>query len=349
MIATTATPRRVTTAEPDQLADVRLRLMGTRIRIVVGRPATPGLPTADEAAAEVAAMLADYDARLSRFRTGSEICALNADPRRTVPASALLRSAIAAALEAAEHSGGLVDPACLDALEAAGYRESWDGARRVGLGEALAAVAQPRRPAAPHPDFAWTRIEIDDRAGTITRPPGMRLDTGGSGKGHAADLASAPLTGYEHWAVDVGGDVRLGGTAGLVRDVEIEDPFTGGTIDVLRLRAGAVATSGVRSRIWRDADGVVGHHLLDPAGGLPAFTGLVAATALAPTAVEAEALAKAAILAGPSGALRVLARHGGLTVDEDGAVARIGRLEPAPRVRLRRPAGARGLPTGSAP
>lgn len=349
MIATTATPRRVTTAEPDQLADVRLLLMGTRARIVVGPPASPDLPAADDAAAEVAAMLADYDARLSRFRTGSELCALNADPHRTVPASALLRSAIGAALEAAERSGGLVDPVCLDALEEAGYRESWCGTRRVELGPALATVLQPRRPAAPRPDFAWTTIEIDDRAGTITRPPGMRLDTGGSGKGHAADLAAPLLAGYEHWAVDVGGDVRLGGVAGLVRDVEIEDPFSGRTLDMLRLREGAVATSGLRSRIWRGVDGIVSHHLLDPASGLPAFTGLVAATALAPTAVEAEALAKAAILAGPSGALRVLARHGGLTVDEDGAVARIGRLEPAPRVRLRRPAGVRGLPTGSAP
>ncbi len=79
------------------------------------------------------------------------------------------------------------------------------------------------------------------------------------------------------------------------------------------------------------------HHLLDPSTGAPAFTGLVAVTALAPSTVEAEALAKAALLRGPAGARSTLARHGGITVAEDGAVERIGRLAPAPRVRLRLP------------
>ena len=79
------------------------------------------------------------------------------------------------------------------------------------------------------------------------------------------------------------------------------------------------------------------HHLLDPSTGAPGFTGLVAVTALAPTRVEAEALAKTALLRGPDGARHVLARHGGITFDEDGAVERIGRLAPAPRVRLRLP------------
>ena len=44
------------------------------------------------------------------------------------------------------------------------------------------------------------------------------------------------------------------------------------------------------------------------------------ATALAPTAVEAEALAKAALLSGPAMAGRWLRRHGGLVVRDDGDV-----------------------------
>lgn len=60
-------------------------------------------------------------------------------------------------------------------------------------------------------------------------------------------------------------------------------------------------------------------------------------TALAPTAVEAEARAKAALLSGRGGAARFLSRHGGIAVGEDGGSERIGRLEPAPVVRLRMP------------
>ena len=78
--------------------------------------------------------------------------------------------------------------------------------------------------------------------------------------------------------------------------------------------------------------------MLDPGTGAPAFTGLVAVTALAPNTVEAEALAKAALLRGPDEARTTLARHGGITVADDGAVERIGRLAPPPRVRLRLPA-----------
>lgn len=71
----------------------------------------------------------------------------------------------------------------------------------------------------------------------------------------------------------------------------------------------AVATSGTGSRLWSTADGGNAHHLLDPATGESAWTGLVSATALAPTAVEAETLAKAALLSGPGGARQHLVEH----------------------------------------
>ena len=315
--------------------DRSFRLMGTHMRVLVGAASPSGPRTPEQAADVVVALLENYDERLSRFLPGSELCALNADARETVPASDLLRDAVRVALHAAQISGGLVDPTILDALEAAGYRDSWDSARRLDLDEALAGAGVPRHPAAPRSDATWQAITIDDGAGTITRPAGVRIDTGGTGKGHAADLAAELLSGFDTWAVDCGGDLRLGGTAGAVRDVELEHPFTGERCETVRMRDGAIATSGLRSRIWRGADGRVAHHLLDPATGEPAFTGLVAATALAPTAVEAEARAKTALLRGPDGARLVLAPHGGITIDEQGRVERIGRLEPPPRIRFR--------------
>ena len=82
-------------------------------------------------------------------------------------------------------------------------------------------------------------------------------------------------------------------------------------------RTGGVATSGIGKRSWFGPDGTVAHHLLDPATGLPAYTGIVQVTALAPTAMAAEALSKAALLAGPAEADRVLV-HGGVIVLDDG-------------------------------
>ena len=322
-----------------QPADRELRLMGTRVRILVGPPAREGVDAPEAAADRVEGFLRDYEARLSRFREDSELSRLNADPREEVPASGLLRSAVSAAIEAAEISSGLVDPTLLDDLRSAGYTDRWTGDERIDLADALAGQRPAPAPASASPAQRWRAIEVDDEAGVIRRPPGLQIDNGGSGKGHAADLASGLLDGYEHWAVDCGGDIRIGGELAAEREVEILDAFTGRPGESLTVRRGAVATSGLRSRIWRSSDGSPAHHLLDPSTGSPAFTGLVSATALAPTALEAETLAKTALLSGPAGARRILARHGGITVDEQGNPERIGRLDARPVVKLKLPGG----------
>ena len=81
-----------------------------------------------------------------------------------------------------------------------------------------------------------------------------------------------------------------------------------------------MATSGIDRRLWRAPDGSPRHHLLDPATQRPAWTGVIGATALAPTATEADTLAKAALLSGPDEAARWLRRHGGLFITDDGTV-----------------------------
>lgn len=104
----------------------------------------------------------------------------------------------------------------------------------------------------------------------------------------------------------------------------IENPLSGERSHVLRLGSGAVATSGLDLQIWRGEERRYRHHLLDPAGGAPAWTGLIGATALSDTAVEAETLAKAALLSGPVGGRDVLAGLGGLLVDDEGRVEAVG-------------------------
>jgi thiamine biosynthesis lipoprotein len=284
----------------------------------------------------VETLLRDYDARLSRFRPDSELSALNADRRESVPASALLREAVQIALDAARDSHGLVDPTLLPELEAAGYDRSWNPARRVAWPEARAGLPQPL-PAAPDPAARWRSVHVDDRRGRISRPPGTRLDTGGTGKGHAADIAGRALAYEPFWAVGCGGDVRVGGTAGRRHDVRVAHPLDRGALSVLRMCSGAVATSGIGARIWRREDGRIAHHIIDPATGRPAYSGLVAVTALAPSAVRAETVAKAALLSGAERARKLLAEHGGVIVDANGGAERVGDIDCADIVRLRAP------------
>ena len=58
-----------------------------------------------------------------------------------------------------------------------------------------------------------------------------------------------------------------------------------------------VATSGTSIHRW-NVDGTDRHHLIDPRTGLPAETDVVQATVIADSALRAEALAKAAVIAG---------------------------------------------------
>jgi thiamine biosynthesis lipoprotein len=91
-------------------------------------------------------------------------------------------------------------------------------------------------------------------------------------------------------------------------------------LHVYALASGGVATTGIGRRSWLDADGRPAHHLLDPASGRPAFTGIVQVTALAPSALDAELRAKAALLSGPRGA-RAWLPDGGVIVLDDGSHA----------------------------
>jgi FAD:protein FMN transferase len=319
--------------------DVQFDAMGSHVRLLIGEPA-PGMEPAAEAAERARRFVAEFDAKLSRFKPDSELSALNADPRERLPASALLRAAVKAGLSAAERSSGLVDPTLADEIESAGYVGSLAGVPGAPLADALA-EAPPRRPAAPNPAARWRRFEVDDEAGTISRPPGVRFDTGGAGKGLAADLVAAQLRGYSRFIVDCGGDIRIGGPDALLRPYEVfvEHPLTGERAHVLRLSNGAVATSGLNVRVWRGSDGRYAHHLLDPASGEPAWTGLVGVTALGDTAVEAETFSKTALLSGPERGREVLSERGGLLVHEDGRVEPVGPLSVKPRVRLPAQAG----------
>jgi FAD:protein FMN transferase len=269
---------------------------------------------------DVAAVFAEIERRLSRFDPDSDLSRLNADPRTCVPAAPLLRAAVSAALRAARLSGGLVDPTVLAAVRGAGYQESRARVQAPSLAAALQA-APPRRPAHADPPARWRAVTVDAKAGVIRRPPGLELDLGGSAKGWAADVLGARLERHGRFAVDCGGDLRLAARRGSPWEVRVRHPLSGGVAHTLYVRAGGVATSGIDGRLWRAPGGAFAHHLIDPGTGRPAWTGLLSVTAVASTALEAEALAKAALLSGPVDGRRLLRTHrGGVLVHDDGTV-----------------------------
>jgi thiamine biosynthesis lipoprotein len=305
----------VVLADSDVEAIERFECFGGTCEVRVQGSGSAG--SAQQAAALARRRLESWHRQFSRFDPESELSRINGDPRATVPVTAAMALFIKAAVVAATLTGGLVDPTLVGQLEDAGYTSDLPG-EAPPLSETLRR-APARRPGAPGPRASWRQICLDASERTLTRPPGLRLDSGGIAKGLAGDVLAAALGGHPAFAIDAAGDVRFGGAAGLLRPIRIASPFHDSSVHTIELIRGAAATSGITRRCWLDHDGGPAHHLLDPATGRPAFTGILQVTALAPTGTQAEALSKAALLSGPDGAAQWL-EHGGLIVYEDGSV-----------------------------
>jgi thiamine biosynthesis lipoprotein len=278
--------------------------------------------SASLAAQRTKSRLLEWHSQFSRFDPASELSDLNQDPRQCVPVSGIMAGFVEAAIHAAALTGGLVDPTLVTEVEEAGYRDDFVHPRVARVDAAR--LAPPARPAAPDPRSRWQQVTVDRGLSAVIRPSGVRLDSGGVAKGFFCDVLAGPLSWHDSFAVAAAGDIRFGGAAGIVRPIEVRSPFDErGVLHTFELARGAAATSGTTRRAWIDPRGRLAHHILDPATGRPAFTGVVQVTALAASGLEAEALAKAALLAGRDRAAEWLP-HGGLVVYDDGGFDVIG-------------------------
>jgi FAD:protein FMN transferase len=222
--------------------------------------------------------------RLTRFDERSELSRFNAAAGRWVEVSSPLESVLRAGLRAHEASDVLVNVAVLPAMRAVGYT------RPLVLGATAPALTVVAVPALP--DVLMVR------PGKARLAPGCAIDLGGIAKGWLADrLADRMGAGV---LVNLGGDLRARGGGP-------EDggwPIAMGERTVI-LRDHGAATSSVLKRRW--GDGL--HHLIDPRTGRPAHTGLGQVSVVAATAVDAEVVAKTALLAGPELAPAYCAAH----------------------------------------
>ncbi len=224
--------------------------------------------------ADVRRLFEDWDATFSRFRAGSELNRINADPSPVVLLSRPFAYALREALAAAARTDGLVDPTLGAALEAAGYDRDFDDL-----------ADDPRPPGTPVAG-RWQALRLDRRL--LFRPPGTVLDLNGTVKALAVDSALELIGGDA--VVAAGGDLAARGG--------IDVALPGG--ESLRLVAGGIATSGSTKRGWHRA-GAWQHHLLDPRTGRPAESRWDEVTVAAASCLAADVSAKAAFLLSDDG------------------------------------------------
>ena len=283
--------------------------------------------SAEDAVAWARAQLELWHRDFTRFEPDSELSRLNADGGHAVAVSPAMARFAELVRNAASLTNGLVDGTLLGEIETAGY--ATDLTVPIDLAEALT-QAPKRRPARPKAGSRWRQLRVDRANNVVFRPPGLRLDSGGLAKGLFCDLLAETLGSHEAFGVDCAGDLRIGGRAGVAREIRVASPFDADTLRTFRATDTAVATSGIGRRSWLDAQGRPCHHLLDPSTGRPAFTGVVQVTAFAPTAALAEICAKAALLNGPDRA-RSWLPSGGVIVFDDRSHAIV---DPAPETLL---------------
>jgi thiamine biosynthesis lipoprotein len=262
-------------------------------------------------------------------------------------ASDVLYACVELALDAARQTGGLFDPTLLYAIEALGYDRDF----------AEIARHEAPRPASMSDDRAllaaggWRAIMLDRARRRIQLPKGVGLDLGGIAKGWAADVAFERFcAAFPGALINLGGDLRLHGgpQPGQAWSVGIRDP-RGELLPsepryaaLITCSRGGLATSGAPARWWLQG-GRLRHHLLDPRTGRPMrlWTSgaagraggwdagdeqhgdakpIATATALAPTATQAEVAAKVALLRGRQAALRAVEHAWGhpYTVERSG-------------------------------
>lgn len=292
------------------------RLMGTQISVHVAAPAAPPAQAATARMAIGACLdwMAEVEACLTRFSPDSELRCLNDHAGEWHDVSAMLFTVTQLAVQAATASDGLFDPTLLPLLAALGYDRDFD--------EIAQREVHPALPNTSGTSVAgqWRAIALDEQRRRIKLPPGAQLDVGGIAKGWAADCAlDRFFTDFAHVLIDVGGDMRVRGgpLPGNRWSIGVQDPRTIGAPGptqhraVLTLGSGGIATSGAGERWWYRG-GARQHHIVDPRTGHPARVWIdaqddadaassdliAAATALAPTAAQAEVAAKAALLLG---------------------------------------------------
>lgn len=252
---------------------------------------------ADEAALPAALALAEaqvaaLDDACSRFRDDSELAQLNAAGAASV--SPLLLEAILVALRVAAETGGLVDPTVGGSLRALGYDRDFDVVVRAGARPVFGLV----------PAAGWESVGVDAGASTVRLRPGTELDLGATAKAFAADriAAAAQLETGCPVLVSLGGDVAVAGDAPpdgwpvLVTDDSRAAAARGQTVAI---ESGGLATSSITVRRWR-AGTVEVHHIVDPRTGAPAGDVWRTVSVAAPTCVDANASATAAIVLGDS-------------------------------------------------
>lgn len=219
------------------------------------------------------------------------------------------------ALELGERTGGALDITVYPVVKAWGFT----GDRyQVPDGEELAELLER---------VDWSAISWDGQR--VELPEGAQVDFGALAKGYAGALSAQTLreAGVTSALLDLGGNIqtvgsKLDGSPWRIGIRDPRDPESGSYLGELELVDQAAVTSGGYQRYFEE-DGETYWHIIDPATGYPARSGLISVTVVGDDGALCDGLSTALFVLGREAALDYWRTWGGfeaVLVEEDGTV-----------------------------
>jgi FAD:protein FMN transferase len=244
------------------------------------------------ARAAVEAIIARVDRQMSPFRSDSDLARFNgADSTDILAAPYPLRAVVGESLRIAALSGGAFDPTVGPQVN------------RFGFG-----------PITGKRGGSHAGIELIE-GGLRKAEAGLTLDLCGIAKGYALDAMVRALAnlGHRSLLLEVGGEVYARGRhpEGRTWQLGIENPILddGSMALVVQLEGMAIATSGDSVNVI-EVGGRRYSHIIEPQAGRPVENAVASVSVLAPTAMEADALATALMVLGPERGAELAGRLG---------------------------------------
>ena len=289
-----------------------------------GEPVAAELPAMDtlmkltlygenaQAAAEPAKeRIRELEGLLSTTDENSEIYAANHSGGAPVALSGDTAALLDRALQLCRRTDGALDVTIYPVVRAWGFTTGGgrvpDRAELDGLLERV--------------DYA--RVSLS--GSTLTLPEGMELDLGAVAKGYTGDVLMDLLeeAGVTSAIVELGGNVQALGSKpdGSPWRVAVQAP-EGGYAAALEIVDKAVVTSGGYQRFF-EQDGEIYWHIIDPAAGQPARSGLASVTIVAEEGTLCDGLSTALFVMGADRAAEFWRETGDfdfVLLDEEGGV-----------------------------
>lgn len=247
----------------------------------------------EEVLEEGLAYVKEMERLLSTNLEGSDIYRINhAAGKEAVKVDSRTFELIEQALVMGEKSKGRFD------ISIGAINNLW----RIGSEDARKPSDQEIKEALPR--VHYKDVQLDKKNQTVAVKEGMVLELGAISKGYIADGLKALFAskGITTAIINLGGNVVVMGSSPAHKEgwkVGVQDPdeVRGTVVGSVYVTDGSVVTSGIYER-YLEVDGVIYHHILDPATGYPVENNISGVTVFTKTSTQGDALSTTLFLLG---------------------------------------------------